>query len=229
MVYETLTKQRRIGERRSPRASAAKRHEIFISPGLGDALEALGTLVHELVHAAVGTGTGHRGRFGTIARKLGLLPPMTCTTPGLELVARLNALLAEIGPYPHARPRCRRQRAGSNRRGCLKLCARVVEQPTGRPQPGSDADCRGAMRPDPADTSQLPSGAALTRMIVQPEEIATDPLTGREYRWPKQLETLGYCRFKRTKEDNTDSSACVHCQACVLPPDQSNRVPTSST
>ena len=92
--------QRRVGECWSPKASADQTTEIFISPSLGEAIEAAKTLVHELVHA--GGARGHRRSFSRVAKAIGLRRPWTSTSASPELTERLNALISEIGPYPHA-------------------------------------------------------------------------------------------------------------------------------
>jgi hypothetical protein len=91
---------RSIGECWPPAAGADRTVEIFISPCLGSAIEASETLVHELIHA-VGV-KGHRKSFSTIARTVGLMKPWRATTATPELRERLNALISQIGPYPHA-------------------------------------------------------------------------------------------------------------------------------
>jgi hypothetical protein len=58
-------------------------------------------LVHELIHAALPKGTGHKGPFKRAMLALGLTGKPTATTAGPELTERLNGLLSEIGPYPH--------------------------------------------------------------------------------------------------------------------------------
>lgn len=93
---------RAIGECWSPKASADERHEIFISPKISDGIEAGAILVHELVHAALGTDAGHGPKFAKVAKALGLEGKMTATVAGEELRERLNALVQEIGDYPHA-------------------------------------------------------------------------------------------------------------------------------
>ncbi len=80
------------------------RAHVFISPRLLDAGGAdglLSTLLHELIHAAVGTECGHRGDFRKVALALGFEAPMTSTPPGPELLARLEALAGELGPIDH--------------------------------------------------------------------------------------------------------------------------------
>jgi hypothetical protein len=76
--------------------------EIFISPTLADPIDVLGTLVHELVHAAVGLDEGHKAAFRAAATALGLTGKMTATEVGEELKGRLHDLSAKLGAYPHA-------------------------------------------------------------------------------------------------------------------------------
>jgi predicted peroxiredoxin len=45
---------------------------------------------------------GHKAPFARIAKRVGLEGKMTATHAGKTLAQRLNALAAEIGPYPHA-------------------------------------------------------------------------------------------------------------------------------
>jgi hypothetical protein len=98
-------KSRRIGECWSPEASSDGTGEVFISPYLSDAASECGvlaTLVHGLVHAAVGVEEGHKGPFKKCAKALGLEGKMTATHAGEELVESLKAIAEELGEYPHA-------------------------------------------------------------------------------------------------------------------------------
>jgi hypothetical protein len=61
----------------------------------------LPTLVHELVHAAVGNEHGHRAPFKRVALALGLQGKMTATVAGDELLAKLAPIAADLGAYPH--------------------------------------------------------------------------------------------------------------------------------
>jgi hypothetical protein len=76
--------------------------QIFISPRIAESLQVLGTLLHELIHAAVGCQYGHRRQFSQPARRLGLVGPPTATTVGPELAQVLEVFLHQVGPYPHA-------------------------------------------------------------------------------------------------------------------------------
>ena len=95
-------KKRRIGEAWSAKNSADQSCEVFISPVLKDPIEVSATLVHELVHCAVGVEEGHKGKFPRLAKALGLVGKMTTTTASAELKAHLQQLTDAIGPYPHA-------------------------------------------------------------------------------------------------------------------------------
>jgi hypothetical protein len=84
--------------------SAGNITEIFISPLLETAFEAIDTLGHEMVHAIVGTECGHKGPFKRLALAIGLNNgKMTEASAGPELTERLNAILAEMPPYPHSK------------------------------------------------------------------------------------------------------------------------------
>lgn len=93
----------RIGECWSPVSSSGGFHEIFISPRIDDGVQVLATLVHELIHACVGVEHKHDRFFGKYAKRLNLEGKLTATTPNQKLTERLNALIGEIGDYPHAR------------------------------------------------------------------------------------------------------------------------------
>lgn len=95
-------KAKRIGEAWSHRCSGDGAHETFLSPVLADPIEVGATLVHELVHHAVGVEAGHKGPFRQLATAIGLVGKMTATTAGPALQERLHALAEELGPYPHA-------------------------------------------------------------------------------------------------------------------------------
>lgn len=81
------------------------RAQILVSPLLDDAVEVLGVIVHELCHAALPVGTGHRGAFKRLATACGLAGKMTATVPGPELTEKLRLLVMELGAYPHTRLR----------------------------------------------------------------------------------------------------------------------------
>ena len=94
-------RKRRVGEC-WPRETAGEDHaHVFVSPALVAPVDVLATLLHELCHAALPKGTGHRAPFKQLATACGLTGRMTATEPGTELAADLAALAAELGPYAH--------------------------------------------------------------------------------------------------------------------------------
>lgn len=97
-------KTRAIGECWSAAATEDGTTQIFISPLLENPLTpdgVLSTLVHELVHAVVGTEAKHGPKFVECARKVGLEgPPKSCGS-GPILEASFGELLPKLGGYPH--------------------------------------------------------------------------------------------------------------------------------
>jgi hypothetical protein len=65
-------------------------------------IRVLATLVHELIHASDNGESKHTGYFRKTALALGLKGPMTATTAGDELYAKLSKLADNLGTYPHA-------------------------------------------------------------------------------------------------------------------------------
>jgi hypothetical protein len=90
-----------VGEAWPAQCSEDGYAEIFISPTT-TGIEVLAILVHELVHTAT-PGDGHRGKFPSTAKALGLVGKMTATAAGPELTERLQAITTELGEYPHAK------------------------------------------------------------------------------------------------------------------------------
>jgi hypothetical protein len=77
-----------------------RRHNLSISPALEDPGEDLHTLAHELLHCAAEPDNGHQGQLVKIAKTIGFKAPWP--SPGLALIARINGLLVNLEPYPHA-------------------------------------------------------------------------------------------------------------------------------
>ena len=94
---------KRIGECWSRNASADGTNEIFISPIIADPVAALDILTHEMVHAVDDCVHGHRREFTAIGRKIGLTGKPTSMHAAPELRARLTAIAADLGHYPHAK------------------------------------------------------------------------------------------------------------------------------
>jgi hypothetical protein len=110
---------RRVAECWYPEHSTDRQsHNLFISPALQDPIEVLETLAHELIHVAAGPNVGHKGAFVKIAKSIGFKAPWTTTPATSELMERLNGLLLNLGPYPHA---------GIDKRGRKKQGTRLLK------------------------------------------------------------------------------------------------------
>lgn len=120
----TGTKKRSIGECWDGLVSADGKPQLFISPFLVEtdvdklvveapmALEqgVLATLVHEMVHATIGTEAKHGPKFRKAMDKLGLAGKPTATIAGPDLQARLAGVIQHLGNYPHAALTLKRER-----------------------------------------------------------------------------------------------------------------------
>jgi hypothetical protein len=99
-------RNKRIGECHYEHNSRDATRELFISPVLDNPAGkqgVLATLTHELLHAALPVGVGHRGKFIQGMRKLGLHGKPTATVASPELQAWLESnVLPRLGAYPHA-------------------------------------------------------------------------------------------------------------------------------
>lgn len=97
----------RIGECWVADASADGTHEIFISPTLDDPAEISHVALHEMIHAVLPPGTGHKAPFAKLAKAVGLEGRPTSTTPGESLASELkeitDKITEDLGPYPHAK------------------------------------------------------------------------------------------------------------------------------
>lgn len=85
-----------------PKLLDRKETHIFISPTMDDSIKVLSTLLHEMIHAADGGVSGHRGEFARVAKAVGLTGKMTATVPGDGLTSALAGVHLKLGDYPHA-------------------------------------------------------------------------------------------------------------------------------
>lgn len=93
---------------------------IFIDAGVCDPITALATLLHELVHAAIGHEAGHGPQFQQIASATGLNPPWNETQPSPRLQRQLAVIAERLGKFPAVTvTECRR--AEQVMRGCRML------------------------------------------------------------------------------------------------------------
>lgn len=95
---------RAIGQCWSPSASADETTQMFISPTESDPVSVINVLLHEMIHACVGTNLGHKGPFRKLAKEFGLSGKMTAThaEEGSELFMKMKIIIERLGAYPHA-------------------------------------------------------------------------------------------------------------------------------
>lgn len=84
------------------RVSRDAHNEIFISPMIDDAAAALGTLIHELIHAHDDGESGHNRKFAAIAQRLALEGKPTEAGAGAMFKQRYSKMMKRLGTYPHA-------------------------------------------------------------------------------------------------------------------------------
>lgn len=94
--------KKRIGECWASKAAADGSVNVFINPILDEPVKVLGTLVHELIHAADDCKSGHRGPFIRMARAVGLTGKWTATVPDEGLTLILEDIAWDLGEYPHS-------------------------------------------------------------------------------------------------------------------------------
>jgi hypothetical protein len=94
------TKQ--TGEAWHSPASADGSFEVFIRADQGNPLEILGILMRQLTHIAMPIEDSHGKKFKAAAEKIGLTGKMREAMPGPLLQSKLETLLGDLGPLPHA-------------------------------------------------------------------------------------------------------------------------------
>jgi hypothetical protein len=93
----------RLGECHALESSKAGVHEIFITPLIDDPQQVAGVTTHELAHVAAGIKAGHGRAYAKVCRHVGLTEGKPSqAAPGPRLADKLAALVAALGPYPHA-------------------------------------------------------------------------------------------------------------------------------
>lgn len=73
---------------------------VSLNPAIFDnPSRVLDVLLHEMIHATR-PDDGHRGQFGKLARRVGLVGKLTATTAGPELQVSLDTMLDQLPPMP---------------------------------------------------------------------------------------------------------------------------------
>ena len=99
----SASQKKRLGQCWARSASTGGNSEIQISTTVDDSFIAVDTLAHELVHAVDNCQSGHGKGFRNIALAIGLngSTKMTQACAGEELTVDINAIIEELGEYPH--------------------------------------------------------------------------------------------------------------------------------
>ena len=98
------TRATHIGECWHSSASADKGREIWIRPDQVNSLEVLGILIHELCHAALPDGTGHRKAFSDLGKAMLLQGKPTAMASGSEEFHDFWVeFIDKLGHYPQPR------------------------------------------------------------------------------------------------------------------------------
>ena len=84
--------------------------ELFISPIVGvsgdpekdrlSTINILETIAHEMIHATVGLGCGHRGDFAVCAAAVGFTRPWRYTPAGDKMLAVIEQIVRQQGLFP---------------------------------------------------------------------------------------------------------------------------------
>ena len=92
-----------IGQCWNPALAADETTHMFISPVLDDPIQVLATLLHEMIHAVLGTEEGHGKTFKKLMKEFGLVGKATATycEPGTDLHRKLSSMVTKLGKYPH--------------------------------------------------------------------------------------------------------------------------------
>ncbi len=107
-----------IGQCWDPKVTPDGTTHMFICPTLGDPVVVLATLLHELIHAAIGVEEKHGKLFKKLCKEMGLAGKATATyaEAGSPLHAELLIISEKLGPYPHS-PMVKRVKSGKKSMG----------------------------------------------------------------------------------------------------------------
>ena len=99
--WPSKSPRKRIGECWHSKAAKDGSRHVFVSPVLDEPVRVADVTTHELLHACLPDGTGHKAPFKKGMKALGLIGKATATEAGPELKVRLHAITKDLGPYPH--------------------------------------------------------------------------------------------------------------------------------
>lgn len=104
-----------LGECWSPTATADGTTHIFVTPTHRNASDSIGTLAHELLHAALPDDAKHGPIFKEGMKKVGLEGKPKSAGPGPELQLYIDGIVEMLGEYPNSpltpRPKPKKEQA----------------------------------------------------------------------------------------------------------------------
>jgi hypothetical protein len=98
--FTTKNPKKTLGQCFAPECTPDGTTQIFVVPTHRDVIHTLGTLIHELLHAASGDYK-HGQKFKEGMKALGLEGKATATAPGEQLLTILEKTAEELGDYPN--------------------------------------------------------------------------------------------------------------------------------
>lgn len=122
-------KKRVVGQCWNPDASEDAHAEVFISPMEVDPVTVVAILAHELIHAGLPKGTGHKGPFVKAAKAIGFIAPFTQLVMTDDLTAWASDVVEALPPYPHARlnPGAEGDKKPQKNRQMLATCEEIFD------------------------------------------------------------------------------------------------------
>lgn len=120
-----------IGQCWHPETSADGTTHMYVCPTQAEPIRVLDILLHEMVHASLGTEVGHKGPFKKVVKEFGLAGKATATyaEEGSECWLRLSHIAEQLGPYPHAAvDLSKAQKKGKGGSGWVRLQSPTVEE-----------------------------------------------------------------------------------------------------
>jgi hypothetical protein len=94
---------------------------IYITPRHKNTTDALGTLVHELLHACLPDDAKHGPLFKEGMARIGLEPPAKSSGPGKELLDFIEEIVKEFGEWPNVTLKPKEKKAGEKKKSAFKL------------------------------------------------------------------------------------------------------------
>jgi hypothetical protein len=98
------TKRKVIGQCFYPVCSSSGTTEIFITPMIDDTRLVVGTLLHEMVHASLGQGYGHKKEFIALCKDVGCdegKPTEACINDNTWNYLQNHKAFKRLGNFPH--------------------------------------------------------------------------------------------------------------------------------